>query len=90
MLEWRLVLKLFVLGPRDRENEVVGLEGAIKMRGGWMVLSEWRLPGRWACTRRRLESGLEAAEVTEVRRTTSSILIEVRLFSSLNEGGRWG
>lgn len=40
VLEWRLAFRLLVLGPLDNENEVVGLEGAIRIRGGWMVLSE--------------------------------------------------
>lgn len=70
----------------------MGLDGARIILGGWMVLSEWRRPGRWACTRSRFESGDEATEeaVTEVRRTTSSMLIDVRLVSRRKEGGRCG
>lgn len=90
MLEWRRLLRLATVGPRDRENEVVGLEGAIIIRGGWMVLSECRRPGRCACTRSKFESGLEAAEVSDVRRTTSSMLIDVRRDSSRSVGGRGG
>lgn len=88
--EWRRAFKLLVLGPLDNENEVVGVDGATKILGGNIVLSEWRRPGKWACTRSRFESGLEAADVREARRTTSSILIDVRLDSRRNDGGRWG
>ena len=88
--EWRRAFKLLVLGPLDNENEVVGVDGATKILGGNIVLSEWRRPGKWACTRSRFESGLEAADVREARRTTSSILIDVRLESKRNDGGRFG
>ncbi|KAH9416416.1 hypothetical protein DERP_012844, partial [Dermatophagoides pteronyssinus] len=65
----------------DNENDVVvGVDGATKILGG-----------KFACTRNRFESGLEAADaVKEARRTTSSILIDVRLESKRNDGGRFG
>lgn len=88
MLECRRPYRLHALGRRDNENEVVGVDGAIKIRGGWIVLSEWRRPGRCACTRSRFESGLDAADVTDARRTTSSILIDVRRDSNRSDGGR--
>ncbi|KPM08474.1 hypothetical protein QR98_0069950 [Sarcoptes scabiei] len=88
--ECRRPLRLFALGPRESENDVVGDDGAINILGGRIVLSECRRPGRCACTLSRLESGLDAADVSDERRTTSSMLIEVLLDSKRSVGGLCG
>lgn len=48
-LECRLICKLVALEFRDMSvKDPVGLEGATSIRGGCIVLSEWRRPGRLA------------------------------------------
>lgn len=54
-LEWRRIARF--AGVYDPS----GLEGAIKILGGCIVLSECRRPGNVACTRNRLESGDDAS-----------------------------
>lgn len=76
-------------GPDDLLEYAFGDEEFTWIRGSWIVLSEWRRPGSWACTLNKLESGDDAPEPM-VLRMTSSTEIEVRLFSSRKHGGRWG
>lgn len=51
-----------------------GEQGATSIRGGWIVLSEWRLPGSVAWTRRRFESGEDEAEMYDIRRDQQAII----------------